>query len=316
MLALAEEGFHRGNRAGRVIGLLLTAACLGFVTQRLVRHADELPSVTWGWRPLLAVLGASGVVVVIAAIHAFAWKALMRSVSPRMTWRQSFVICGRSQFAKYLPGSVFQYFQQVGLTRRDGVQLEAAAAVTIADASLVALAAGLVAVPVVGRLGAAFGHRLPWVLIVVLCAGAAAAGAVAISRRARESMSVVRRTLAPRSMACALAVDVSLFLFPGLALSILLHGIWPGAASVHWYDFVPSFAAAFLVGYVFPGAPGGLGAREAALYAMYQGILGSAVAAGLFLVARVAFVAGDVLTFTIAVALEHRGADRSSTDAS
>ena len=132
----------------------------------------------------------------------------------------------------------------------------------------------------------------------------AAGGLVALALaagwpRARSALGVAAHIL-PRRLATAVLLDASLFVVAGVAMLLVLRGAWPAAPALSLGDVVPGFALAFVVGYVTPGSPGGLGVREAILDGLYAPTLGSGVAAGLFVVLRVLSVAGDVLTFFVA----------------
>ncbi|MEM1144761.1 MAG: hypothetical protein AAGI88_19435, partial [Pseudomonadota bacterium] len=62
-------------------------------------------------------------------------------------------------------------------------------------------------------------------------------------------------------------------------------------------EFSCLFAVAWVAGLLTPGAPGGMGVREALMYLLFAPVVGDAVSAGLALTLRIATVAGDVLGF-------------------
>jgi hypothetical protein len=290
-------------------GVVATAACLAFVAQRLAAHVHELPPLAWRWRAVLAVAAATALLVGNAALHAFSWRTLMRGLDPRVGWRESFSVCGRSQLAKYLPGNALHLVQQVVLSRSDRVGTSGAALVTVVDTLAVAAAAALVGAPALDRALALLAASVGTRGTVLVAAAVVAAGAVLLAARLRALPGPLLGVLRPRRVAAAVLLDVVPFLSAGLAVWLLLHGVWPGAAALAWHEVVPGFALAFLLGYVTPGSPGGIGVREAVLYGLYAPALGGSLAAGLFVLARLVFVLGDAATFAVAVGV-HRSAPR------
>ena len=86
------------------------------------------------------------------------------------------------------------------------------------------------------------------------------------------------------------------FAFAGFALDMLARGSLEVADS-HFTLLTGVFAVAWVAGYVTPGAPGGLGVREAILIAGLGPIYGPGTAAALALIVRVCSVVADGLGF-------------------
>jgi hypothetical protein len=65
------------------------------------------------------------------------------------------------------------------------------------------------------------------------------------------------------------------------------------------FELTCLFAVAWLAGYVVPGAPGGLGVREAMMVLLLSPILGAGTAVGLGVTLRVTTTVGDAVAFLI-----------------
>jgi glycosyltransferase 2 family protein len=292
-------------------GALVTVACLVFLARRLAHDAGELPPLVFRWQALGALVVATVLMVANGAIAAVTWRLLIRSVDARVTWRDAYAVCGRSQIAKYLPGNGLHFVQQVAMARTDRVTVPGAAVVTVVSALAVAAAAAIVGVPayerVLSLLPPSSAGRLGWISLcgVAICALAA----VLVWRKVRSVGPFLAGVLHPRRILVAVLLDVVPFLVAGFAVFLLLHGIWPGASTLGCGELVPGFALAFLLGYVTPGSPGGIGIREAVLYGLFAPTLGSGLAAGLFVLARMVFTMADVLTF-FAASYVHRTRSR------
>jgi uncharacterized membrane protein YbhN (UPF0104 family) len=69
------------------------------------------------------------------------------------------------------------------------------------------------------------------------------------------------------------------------------------------------FAAAWLVGFVTPGAPAGIGVREAALVALLSPITGNEIGLAAAALSRIMSVVGDAVVTLIGAALYYMARD-------
>jgi hypothetical protein len=269
---------------------------------------DSLPAMAWTTRSVSALLAAAGLVLFIEAVHSLSWRTLARSFQPGISWRDSFMLCGLSQIAKYLPGNAFHYVQRFALARERGLDAVAASGVIAIDVALILVAGVLMGIPALtapvrNAAGLAFqdpSHLVLLALGIVILGAAAWYAGVA---RLRSTLRLVRPLLSARRLALATFLDLVLFGLAGVAAALLLHGFWPGSSTLQWSDFVSGFALAFVAGFITPGSPGGIGVREAILVAVYEPRLGAGLAVVLFVLLRLAFILGDCLTFATAFLL-------------
>jgi len=90
------------------------------------------------------------------------------------------------------------------------------------------------------------------------------------------------------------------FIFLGIVISLLLTTLWGINTGMHWYQFTWGFTLAWVLGFVTPGASGGIGIRELVFVGLYGKELGEGLAVGLAVVLRVITSIGDLLTFALA----------------
>lgn len=82
-------------------------------------------------------------------------------------------------------------------------------------------------------------------------------------------------------------------------------GLWLVALSLSGHTageagpvfFIGAFAASWVLGFLAPGAPAGLGVREALLAVWFGGVLAPADAVALIVMLRIATTFGDLLNF-------------------
>lgn len=248
--------------------LFLALACRGML--------DGSGGVAWPGPPALAAAGLLSGLGLLAAARA--WSTLLRNAAPGGELRRGFIA---SQVGKYIPGGVWLGAGQIGFAVRAGVPLSRAVGALAAYAiALVAAAGGLagVAALVAGGLGPAGGGPSPAVVpgllfplllhrrwmtglarVVARRAGGDPAGAVV------PAQSAILRASAWITVALALTTA---------AFTVVLHSLAPGIPSA---TVAGAFAVAWLAGYMVPGLPSGIGAREGMLVLLLGAGSGPAV---------------------------------------
>ena len=98
----------------------------------------------------------------------------------------------------------------------------------------------------------------------------------------------------------ALGSCVIPFLVMGAAALVLLEAVWHVDDAVGWYELSCGYALAFLLGYIVPGAPGGIGIREVIMVGLFSTTIGAGPALGIAVLLRFASIVGDFLSVAIA----------------
>lgn len=222
---------------------------------------------------------------------ALAWWRLLQTVGLKRapTLRACWRIFLRMQAAKYLPGNVFQYLGRVEMLGRRGVSRRAVAVSLVHESVLLAAVALLLgagglsqAVMTLGELKGRFmavaaaclvGLPMLWMLHRYLAG--AKGGRVALG--ASWLTAGVLYALFFLGMAGALWLLAQRM---GHALPV---GMCLAAATVPW-----------LLGFITPGAPGGLGVREAVMLALLKPVLPAVDALVLVLAMRLVTLFGDL----------------------
>lgn len=250
---------------------------------------------------LAAILWSLGV-----PLLALAWRGMLVGVGVHKSWRELFAILGITQFAKYVPGNVAQYVGRVGMSLTRGIPARPLAVTLILETLLViaAAAATCVTAGVLSRIGLATLQAHGWqLLLVTVLVVAAIIGLFALRRFAPAML----RRLAPRyaptldgallptlsRMACAFVLYGTIYVAAGAGLILLARFLLPDAPLDYWL-LISVFALAWVVGFVTPGAPGGLGVREALMVLMLTPLYTAASASVLVIALRIATTLGDV----------------------
>lgn len=279
------------KRAAGVAGMVLCLVAAALLLKRGLTLGESLGERLTRIAP--AALAAACVLYVAGALLlGWAWVLLVRTASAAaLRAKPLYVAHLRSQLAKYLPGNLFHLAYRHLAARRQEVSHGAlGGALALESVLLIAAAAmfatGVASDPRLGELG-------PWAHWVAkgtpLLAIAAGVGVAWAIRRFAAAGRPLRRVLP--AFAATWAVDVVFFALAAAALRLLcLHPqALPFPAWCGW------LALAWVIGYVTPGAPGGLGLREAVLAFGLAPALGEAEAMAVALSYRLVTVAADAL---------------------
>jgi len=299
----------------RAIGILLSlAAGTYFVLYAHEALAGKDLSALLDRRAMLA--GACLTLLYASSIltTAIAWTRLLRAMHQPVRFGRLLPILATTQFGKYLPGNVAQHIGRIALARSAGVQLPAAV-FSVAYELLLALVASahigaltlLWSPPAALRTWRITEYRLPLLVIVTLFAVAALwlaprfavlLGRLRTGQRSGLETMPVRLQLDPGTVVACYALYASSFVMIGAGLWLVAHALAAPTAPVPGVlFFVGAFASSWILGFVTPGAPAGLGIREAMLSAWLSGVLAPADVVLLVVMLRIATTLGDLLNF-------------------
>ncbi len=275
----AASGYRNQGRAAPGIGLmalkfltrLLVLAALGYVGYALYRAAPQLLALDIGAsRLLLAAAAATVMSAGVVLALGLAWSQITGGGSPAV-W----VVC-RTAVAKYLPGNVLQYVGRQFYAGALGVPQKRLALATGAEVAFSVSAA------------AAIATLADWRFAFL----AAAPLAILLVPKLRPALKAYPACFA------AIALNTASFIVPAVIFGV-----------GDWASLIPAYAIAFVAGLVTPGAPGGLGVREAALIA----ITGNApVIIAAALVQRFGNILGELLCFGLTLLWSGPSSDRST----
>jgi glycosyltransferase 2 family protein len=290
--------------AAPYVGSAVAIACVALVAWQVSRLAAELDPYFDGWGTLAGLVGFAVVYAVSLFLVAFVWVLLIPRAGVVPTARELVRVYGVSSIAKYLPGNVFHFAARQIVGARLGLSHAAMARATAIEALLsVAMALGVALAVTIGSASEAVlrpGRSVATLLVLVLAL--VTVSLLLVSRRLSVGIrmeAVKARTVLFAGLCSAaffaisaiIAVATDTFLRPAAAPSAAI-----GAA----------YLVAWTVGYVVPGAPGGLGVREATLL----GLLASTTAApgvlALALATRFITTLGDALFAALCAALPAR----------
>ncbi|HEX4846781.1 MAG TPA: lysylphosphatidylglycerol synthase domain-containing protein [Novosphingobium sp.] len=249
-------------RAAALVFFLASLAYVGLFAQRNWAAVRTLPPLDGSAAALAAAL-----YLLAHPFTASAWILGLRGLGHDLPYQTGLRISLAAQIGKYLPGNVAHYFARAGMAAGAGIALSGSGLATVLEivsallaAALVAAAAMLLDPAPAAVLHQAFAAQPA--LPLLLAAGATIGTAV-----------IVRLTALPlRVLAVMTLCMTANFLLVGLSFHAVVAALAGPAPSVA--AMLGVYTVAWTVGYLVPGAPAGLGVREAVLVAWLSAIIG------------------------------------------
>jgi len=297
----------------RLAGISVTIACGVYFVVVVIDNAAAFPVLTWNGPTIGGLAMATALLLAMMVSGGLAWHIALGAMGEPPKLRAAISTVLLPQIAKYLPGNVAHVVGRVALARLYGVALPRVALAMTFEVGWSIIAAAGVATAALLAEGPRLSHALPRfpaggiALVIAAALAAPAVGSWVLGRWRPGSLArflgnddIALPGMWP-TLACVVIYSAS-FAIGGLALDILAQG--PLAAQESRYVLMTGvFAAAWVVGYVMPGAPAGVGVREAILVASLGPIYGEATAVALALILRACSIVVDGLAFLIGMAL-------------
>lgn len=284
----------------------------GYFILSAVDNFDKVPQLNWNLTSVTIALLTIVLMLFGIGIVGSIWHMLLRDSGILNSWKQSQVVYAISQLGKYLPGNVGHHIGRVVMAKKIGIPvsitlnamlvemlwgtgigggLALLSLVFFVDNQMPAL--HLQFTPMQLGLGVVLLLSMPWLGVGFLN---------------RYSPRLVKRlagrdVIAAPKLSTALVVALMFILcFVVMGLILKLQAKWLfGVNEGSVFELMCLFSIAWLAGYLVPGAPAGLGVREAMMLLLMTPLLGAGTAVGLSMTLRVTSTLGDLLAFALGV---------------
>ena len=313
---------ERGRRRGasywfRLGGNVLMLAAFIFIIRRLLAMELDYRAV-FVPANIPALAGIILVYALIVAVSFFPWWLLLKATAGRaMPIMETVRVSTRSNLMKYIPGNVFQFIGRNELAVAQDVSHPQVAAATVGDMGVQFLSGvtiGLVfGANSLGRWLSMNMGALRWVLaalgvfilvLAVLC--------IVFHKKIGEQLKAFKALLTLRNLGRA-GTAYLFYCVTSLATSalyLLVMRLFGAVPLREWGFIVGVFILSWLVGYMTPGVPGGIGVRELLMTVLSAGAVDGNLILPSMVLFRFISVFGDVLAFAV-VASVYRVRSRS-----
>ncbi len=286
------------KKALHIFGVLLMLGSLTLIALKLANYRallyGHLQTNPWQWLSLFVFsLGHLGILNLLG----MGWRLNLQHLGQAVIVRKALSIYGISQIGKYLPGNVMHFAGRQWLAQRWQLQqskvLQATLNEILGHLLAVSICIAVFACLNVQKLSALFvpfdGYfaGVYWVLMLVLT--------VCCLPVVRHQILRMSKPLVAGFSRMALAYYLSFHLLGGVLFIATIKLFSPLDVDTAW--ILLSYALAWLIGFVVPGAPGGLGIREMVLLYLLAGMFPESTILMATIANRLLTTLGDVWFF-------------------
>jgi FtsH-binding integral membrane protein len=265
-----------------LVGNILAVVGIGFVAMKIWGYAGEIDLTRLTPALWVAIAGLAIVYGCANLLLAYGWQKLLAQLGQQAGTRWCIRTYGLSQIAKYVPGNIFHFAGRQAMGMSHGISGWVLARSTLWELALLCISGSLFAVLVIPALYPSF--PVLWacglfLLLVVI------------------SAALIQRIIGT----CAAQAQLAYLFF--LSISGAIFAILTACVASSQIDYYPvtlagGFVIAWLVGLLTPGAPAGVGVREAVLLILFDKSFPGSELLLCVLLGRLITVLGDFLYFT------------------
>jgi glycosyltransferase 2 family protein len=298
------------RRIIQIIGILITLLALGFAFQRIWTIGRS------NWEKLLSI---SVLLVTILGgiahglneiLQGWAWQKLLvwfgeTKARPKI----SLAVYGRTQIVKYLPGNIFQYPSRHVAGNRAGFNHTALVGAMIYEIVGLLVAAGtisLIGFPITNYLGDSIYLRLAILPIIILLP--VIIQSILVRFPIGKKLGLPNKSFLNnfKGVLPIWMIYFIFFLFDGVIFWCILVTSTGKALSVPFMYIFSTFTLSWVIGFITPGAPAGLGVRESIMILILTNFIGQPTAAFVALISRLVVTIGDLVFFLFSYLLPRK----------
>jgi len=296
------------NKIIRIVGICIVVFSfiyiiwIGFSNWRAIKQTISIQD-----KLIWLIIGIL-IYMLILMLLSLAWKKSLHLLGKNITFKESYIIFNRSLISKYLPGNIFQYVGRFLLGRNIGISdVTLISSIILETISLIIASILLVL---------SFNIILGWVYkfnnLTLSLSAAFIILSIIIIIILKYSFKIRQwflkkpwflqiSTISLKSLLIGiipiLFIYLSFLLASGLLFWFLSITVFEININNSILIFIGAYIISWTIGFITPGAPGGLGVREAILISILSPYIFEAKALSIALIFRLITILGEVLLF-------------------
>lgn len=296
----------------KVLRILVPASILLFLVWTLVVHWSTVAGKITSANPI--PLFISLLVLILTFIGgAYFWYKILQVLSVRISFKEAFRIFIISNFGRFIPGVVVHYVARVYFAKGLGLSVSESLSSVFLEAyyTLIgALIVSMLSLPTVLKLvtKTSVDIWLSWVLattILVLIVVIPTKKIFVLFSR----MPILGRALPPQGITggfkehlMLIGISTNLFLLYGIGFYLLSASLI-GSSITHILDFSGLLSTSWIIGFLTPVAPGGLGVSDLTFAFLLTPFYSFSVASFLALAFRLGLLLAESIVFLVVIKL-------------
>jgi len=287
------------------IGWSLSALCLVYVISTFHKHWHKLPELQWSYPLVFFCILLIAIWILNQFLYSYQWKYLLQLCYIDIHPAHAFWMFCRTQIAKYLPLNVFHFAGRVYLAKSDNRPSMALSYSILMEAGIFVLVSASLGIPGLLPL-----DSLPIRALATIILGLVSIGSCLLAYSVSNGRFLKQRRLDSTSSALLFSKSFLLLACSFIINAIAAYGLLCALTTsepVSFPLFLSVFSLAWGAGYAVPGAPGGLGVREAVFTFVIPSSHDVAPYLVLIVLFRLTSILGDVLIFLISHLYKPKG---------
>jgi hypothetical protein len=254
------------------------------------------------------------VVSILANVgYAFSWRQIISCLaSRRVPFKLVFPVYAKSNIAKYLPGNVAHYVGRQVFGYSLGIKQEKIVAATILEIVYSVCVSALLSLLFAGSIFVDVAVR--WIRDngMLVMAGLCILMALLIigiilyangkKRLVQQILSAVKPVEVLRILPLVVPVYCGIFISYGVMFALLM-SVNTVVDISNFGIVIAASVASWLIGFITPGVPGGIGVRESVLILMLGPIFSTEIILPAAIIQRVVMIFGDVLAWVASLVI-------------
>ena len=299
------------DRIISIIGWLLSAASIIYFSYYIENNFSAIPDVRIDTFSIILFALLVMLYVLGIFVAALAWNILLKQHDFSFSTLNVIAVYCRAQFAKYLPWNIGHHVVRVLLAKRAGVPMHVTIQTMMLETAwFVSIAAALSLMALYSYTFDTAFISLPYINIELMFVGVVLGSMfipiVMIKILNRYFFGIVERITGSPALSLPTVLDgtkvlimmLICFVIVGVIIELLALLIYEVNDSQIIY-LIGIYALSWIAGYLVPGAPAGLGVREAVMVSTLEPIYGSGIAISISVSLRVISTLGDVMAFAV-----------------
>jgi len=287
----------------RRLGFCLSVVAMLFVFWNIFKDRSNIPFINIALPALVALSAGIIVSILSTLILSQAWRQIVNIEKPFVTIAQSFAIYAKDHIGKLEITKNVQFIKRKKIATVVGMTNEFVA--TTMTIEVLALAIAAVAASLPGlliyspRMFDFLSENLGIGIFVFFCLLMFIFAVYLLSTKFKHFFVRIKPFLNSSVLFKVFILNFTFFILSAYTASILTDNLWIKSISINWSGFVPGIALAWLIGFMTPGSPRGLGIRELVLMSIYAPEMGVGLAAATAILLRILNLAGEYLVFSL-----------------
>ena len=300
------------NKKIKILGNILTVFSIVYIIFTIKKMNLSFTDIYNKFNFILLISVGSIITLAGLFINSYGWKIILDFFSNKIIKvNDIWPIYLKSNLGKYLPGNIMQYVERNLFAAELGISQIFIALSSVIESGLLVLSAFLLTFlfsyqNVTQMIKKMVNFKL-WIVLFGICICFIIALVIfyKYSNKIKKIWNEIRQGKSLKNIIAAIVKLICIYSFAfvanGICYALICKNMFDVNLDIKQFCFlIISFIIAWVIGFIVPGAPGGIGVREFVLILLGESIIGTNNIYIAVLVQRIISVIGDVLGYLMA----------------